>query len=106
MHSQVRNKLDDHEDRDYTYIFDHFDDYPEDDIQRRACIDRINEMERWLNEEIQKLVARKQGVALMNPFLAVGYVAKSKRDNRAAFRTHANQEKISSLVAAVEDQIG
>ena len=55
MHSQLRNKLTDHEDREYTYVFDHFDDYFADEQQRRKSVDRINEMERWLNQEIQKI---------------------------------------------------
>lgn len=60
MHSQIRNHLDDHEERDYIYVFDHFDDYPEDDTVRRTYIDKINEMERWLNEEIQKAIEGKK----------------------------------------------
>ena len=31
IHSQVRNKIPNHEDRDYTYVFEHFVDYPKDD---------------------------------------------------------------------------
>ncbi len=50
MHSQVRNKLpEDHEEREYTYVFDHFDDYHVDLRERRVAVNRINEMERWLN---------------------------------------------------------
>ena len=48
IHSQIRNKIQNHEERDYTYVFEHFNDYPEDDTMRRECIDKINEMERWL----------------------------------------------------------
>jgi hypothetical protein len=50
MYSQIRNYLDDHEDhedREYTYVVEHFDDYPERAIARWTCIDNINEIERW-----------------------------------------------------------
>ena len=106
MHSQIRNHLDDHEDRDYIYVFDHFDDYPEDDSARRACIDKINEMERWLNEEIQRAIEGKTTVQLLNPFTGRGYLPKVEEGKRKAFRTAKNSKKISSLVAAVVKQIG
>lgn len=49
IHSQIRNKIIAHETRDYTYVFEHFDSYSENPEERRVSIDRINEMERWLN---------------------------------------------------------
>ena len=52
VHSQIRNKLDDHEEKEYTYIFNHFGAYIEDSEERKPLIDMINEMERFLNEEI------------------------------------------------------
>ncbi|MFZ2162661.1 MAG: hypothetical protein WAW02_10635 [Sideroxyarcus sp.] len=106
IHSQVRNKLDDHEDRHYTYVFDHFDDYPEEDAQRRLCIDRINEMERWLNEEIQKVTQRRQNLELLNPYQAAGHVSAAEKKNRAALRTADCKIKISALVSEVERQVG
>lgn len=42
IHSQVGNKLDDHESRECTYLFDHFDDYPVNKDERRICIDGID----------------------------------------------------------------
>lgn len=101
MHSQVRNYLDDHEDRDYTYIFDHFDDYPDDSVARRACIDNINEMERWLNEEIQNAIQEKKKFKLLNPFGGMGYLSETEKKKRNAFRTLERSRQIASLVAAV-----
>lgn len=106
IHSQVRNKIPNHEERDYTYVFEHFDDYPEDATARRVCIDNINEMERWLNEAIQKAIEYKDAVQLLNPFTGRGSLKKMEQEKRKAFRTESNSNKISSLVAAVVEQIG
>ena len=62
IHSQIRNKINNHEEWSYVYVFDHFDDYSEDPIERRFRIDRINEMERFLNYEIQRLIKDFQKV--------------------------------------------
>lgn len=106
IHSQIRNKIPNHEERDYTYVFEHFDDYPADDTARRECIDNINEMERWLNEEIQKAIEEKTSVRLLNPFSGHGYLKKTERERRKAFRTENNGGIIFDLVAAVVKQIG
>ncbi len=105
MHSQIRNHLDDHEDRDYIYVFDHFDDYPEDDTARRGCIDKINEMERWLNEEIHRAIEGKKDIQLLNPFTGRRSLPKLEQEKRKAFHTPNNSKKISSLVAEVLKQI-
>lgn len=106
VHSQVRNKMPDHEDREYTYVFDHFDEYSEDKDQRREAIDRINEMERWLNEEIQQLVERTDSAELLNPFSGNGRVSPSERNKRSAFRTEAAGRQIRGIVAEVRRQLG
>ena len=105
MHSQIRNYLDDHEDRDYIYIFDHFDDYPLDDLTRRACIDKINEMERFLNEEIQRAIEGKTTIQLVNLYNGRGFISKTEKEKRMVFRTEINKKKISDLVVAVMKQI-
>jgi hypothetical protein len=79
VHSQVRNKLDDREDRDYTYVFDHLDDYAEDTDARRVSIDRINEMERWLKEEISAMASSKTGITLLNEYKGSGYVSAQEK---------------------------
>lgn len=104
-HSQVRNKLDDHEHREYTYVFDHFDDYHDDKDARRACVDRINEMERWLIEKMKALAASKINVILLNEYQGTGYLSTEEKIKRASFRTLPAQEKIEALVASVEDKV-
>ncbi len=39
---------------DSTHVFDHYGDYSEDKNERKNLIDQINELERWLNEEMQQ----------------------------------------------------
>jgi hypothetical protein len=106
IHSQVRNKIPDHEHREYTYVFDHFDEYPDDIEQRREAIDRINEMERWLNEEIHNLVAGATDTQLLNRFSGNGHVRKSERTKRSAFRTEEAKQKIAGIVTEVKREIG
>lgn len=106
IHSQIRNKISNHEERDYTYIFEHFDDYTEDDTARRVCIDNINEMERWLNEAIQKAIEGKKAVQLLNPFAGRCFLKKVEQEKRRAFRTENNSNKIFNLVEAVVKEIG
>lgn len=105
IHSQVRNKLDDHESRDYIYVFDHFDDYAEDETFRRRSVDSINEMERWLNQEIQKRSKNWTNITLLNPLSGINYVKKDEREKRTTFRTAENEKKIHALLEEVENQI-
>lgn len=102
IHSQVRNKLDDHEQREYIYIFDHFDDYSDDEELRRNCIDRINEMERWLNQEIQLVASNMENVEILNKYLAVGRVLEAEKERRNAFRTEEGGNKIQAIVLEVK----
>ena len=106
MHSQLRNKLADHEMREYTYIFDHFDAYPVDIGARRACLDRINEIERWVNVGIQGLIKNQEEFELLNPFAAAGHVKKEEGTKRAAYHTAENTRKVESILAAVRSLIG
>jgi len=105
IHSQVRNKLEDHEERTYIYIFDHFDSYPENDQERRYCIDKINEIERWLNEEIQNLIARIKKGTLLNPYNNAGYIAESEARKRRQLRDDTSRLKIQGIINEVEKEL-
>lgn len=105
IHSQVRNKLDDHEERTYTYIFDHFDSYAENEYERRSCIDKINEMERWLNEEIQNLILRIKKGSLLNSYNSAGYISQPERIKRRQFRNDISRLKIQSIITEVEKEL-
>jgi hypothetical protein len=104
--SQIRNKILDHEHRDYTYIFDHFDEYYDDIEKRRQAIDRINEMERWLNEEVHKAIAGRKRCKALTPVSGSGHVASSERDKRLAFRTSEARLKVMGIVAAMRQELG
>lgn len=103
IHSQVRNKISDHEMRDYIYVFEHFDDYVDDLAIRRPAIDRINEMERWLNQEIQAAVADLDSIKLLNPYQSKSRVGSAEMAKRKSFRTEDAKEKIEATVGAVLD---
>lgn len=102
IHSQVRNKISDHENKKYTYVFDHFGEYTEDEVQRKVLVDQINEMERYLNQEINKLSEEFGNCILHNPYSGKYGVKSSEREKRAAFRTAENSNKINSIVNSVK----
>lgn len=103
IHSQIRNKIDAHENWRYTYVFDHFEDYCDDLAERRYRIDRINEMERWLNLEIQKVIASVTNVRLLNHYGARVRHNKVEQQKRLAFRTRDAEQKMKSIVAKVQE---
>ena len=105
IHSQVRNKLADHEEREYIYIFDHFDDYAEDENIRRNSIDRINEMERWLNEKIQKTLHSIKGCELLNEHSRSGWISRDEKEKRKSFRTAEAEAKLDGIIKAVVTEI-
>lgn len=105
IHSQLRNKLPDHESLDYTYVFEHFDDYHEDLVRRRVAIDRINEIERWVNTLVGELLRDRPSCKLLNPYTARGHIKVAQRDLRKAFRTPDTTQKIETLIKAVENEL-
>jgi hypothetical protein len=103
IHSQVRNKIVNHEDNEYTYIFDHFGKYSKNN--RNDLIAKINEMERWLNKEIQSIANKIDKCIIVNPYVGTGYVKKSEQDRRKSFHTPENAKKIKNIINAVKKQI-
>ena len=107
IHSQVRNKFPLHEKWQYTYVFDHFDEYCDDLAVRRRRIDRINEMERWLNTQIQKELRDYGHAKLENPFRNRGVLSQREQDIRTAFRNDPEATaKLSSIVDKVRQLLG
>jgi hypothetical protein len=105
IHSQVRNKLADHENRKYTYIFDHFDDYSEDEGKRRDSIDRINEMERWLNEKLQKSLHGLDDCQLLNIFSGGGWISQQDHERRLSYRTPEAEGKLNGIINEVINEL-
>ena len=95
IHSQIRNKIDNHEDCEYIYVFDHFGEYSDNEDIRKNQIDEINEMERWLNQEIQILSGKYKSCNVANPYKGTGYVKRAEKDHRISFRTNENKIKIN-----------
>lgn len=106
IHSQIRNKINDHEIRDYTYVFEHFDNYTDNLTERRAAIDRINEMERWLNQQIQAVILPHSQIELLNPYKGTGRRPPEEAAKRLAFRTAEAMLKIEEVAAAVLEMCG
>ncbi|MEJ2611366.1 MAG: hypothetical protein P8179_15110 [Candidatus Thiodiazotropha sp.] len=100
--SQVRNKLEAHEDWSYTYVFDHFDEYPEEEDARRTCIDRINEMERWVNSKMQELAKNHKQVSVLNLYVGSGYLKKAEIARRSEFRTEDSKAKVQGIIDGVK----
>ena len=96
VHSQIRNKIADHEKYSYRYFFVHFDRYREDRSNRNA-IDRINEMERWLNQKIQTVLDGTD-IEHLNPYKGRNPSAKTRAAART-FRKPENERKVDELVA-------
>jgi hypothetical protein len=105
-HSQIRNNIPDYEHREYTYIFDHFYEYNKDIKKRREAIDRINEMERWLNVEVQNVIGSKKNCELLNRFTASAYVTLPEQRKRLAFRTENEaKQKILGIIAEMRSEL-
>lgn len=105
IHSQIRNKIKNHERCEYTYVFDHFGEYSRNDQNKRDKINEINELERWLNIEIQKLCKITMHCILVNPYMGKSYVNKNERVYRKSFHTARNIEKISNIVTMVRNKL-
>ncbi len=110
IHSQIRNIIknlgENHEGCEYTYAFDHFGKYTENKSNRKKLVDQINEMERWLNQEIQKITKEKNTnrCIVANPFKG-DHVNKTNKQDREKFRTEENKRKIESIVNAVNREV-
>lgn len=105
IHSQIRNKIPNHEEREYIYIFEHFDSYHSERPKRQEAIDRINEMERWLNQQVQTAVAGVRGCKLLNPYYGTASVSRSESEKRKSFRTAEMEKKIKSILEELRGEL-
>jgi hypothetical protein len=106
MHSQIRNKLPcSPPEYDYEYLYVTFDLYSEDEHERLARVDVINEMERAVNVAIQKAFPEAPEGRLLNPLKGRGHVKVAERTRRAGLRTAGRMAKVAALVAAVDQHI-
>lgn len=101
IHSQVRNKLENHEEYDYQYFYVTFDPYDEDDAIRRSGVDVVNEMERAVNEGVKGVLNQQYQNRLLNPYGGAGYIKKEEKCKRAAIRTKERMGKVYALITDV-----
>ena len=104
IHSQVRNKISNHENREYTFIFEHFGKY--DEKNKAALTALTNEMERWLKIEIQALIDKYENCKIVNSYKGTGYINKKERERRESLRTPEHKTKIQRIVKTVKSEIG
>lgn len=105
IHSQIRNKIRDHEDHKYTYIFEHFDDYYEDFAKRRMAIDEINEIERLLNQRVQSVIKDLTNCKILNPHHGIVAGLAVDKQRRKRFQSKKNEQKIKSIVKCMLSEI-
>lgn len=101
IHSQVRNKITDYLHRDIIYVFDHFSDYSDNENKRIKSVEEINEMERWLNQEIQSTIKAFPKCELVNPYLGNGFIKKEIKKTRSLLHTDTNKFKINNIIIDV-----
>jgi len=106
IHSQIRNKIANHESHRYTYIFDHFGSYAPSAARRRTSVDKINEIERWLNSLIAELIKSRSSIILLNPHKGAAWLSAAERKKRAVFRTPATKKKLAAIVSATKKRLG
>jgi hypothetical protein len=106
IHSQVRNKIPAHEKWRYTYVFDHFDQYCDDTAVRRSRIDRINEMERWLNISVQQAIVGYDRMTVLNPFRGFVRHKDAESSKRSSLRTAESNKKLVAIVEKMKQVLG
>ena len=106
LHNQVRRKIEAHGTWQYSYVFDHFDEYCENKKLRRVRVDRINELERWLNTEIQHAFKECAGVKVVNPFRGRGWVNRKEQERRNNLHTSVATRKLEAIVNHVKSILG
>jgi hypothetical protein len=99
--SQLRNYIPDVDRRTLTCVFDHFGPYSEDEELRSRALDMINEMERWLREEVS-LVARPHSSCELVPAVSAGRsTGMAEQMRRQRHRTDGARRKVMELAREV-----
>lgn len=96
IHSQLRNKIIDHEKWRYKFIYDHIIKYSEIESDKHSQISLINEMERWLNEEIQIISSSFNNCNMLNPLKLNLKFQTKKYQNSFQLRSFEMKLKIES----------
>jgi hypothetical protein len=100
IHSQLRNKLDSTTDYNYKIFYATFGEY--NSKKQQADKDRINELERQLNKQIQNNLADKNNAELLNPYKGIA-VSKARQLEREKLLTDEEKKIIKSLADRATD---
>lgn len=105
IHSQIRNKIPNHEEYEYKYYFDHFGNYSMQSSNRQS-IDLINEMERWLNQLVQEMISNldSEKVELLNVYKGVS-ANRAVCEERQRFRNKRRQNKLTKIIEVLRADI-
>ena len=106
-HNQIRNKLRNPEQWEYLYVFDHFYSYSENREERKQSLEKINEIERWLNQEVQEAIKNVVGCELLNPYSGRSMPKHKQKDReklRKKLRSQSSvKQKINGILQELED---
>lgn len=101
IHSQIRNKIKNHEEWDFTFIFENIEKYDENSKDRKSQIDYINEMKRWANEKLLIVASSFKNCEFLNP-LKVNLKFLSKKYSESFYlRDTSEHAKINTLISDV-----
>jgi hypothetical protein len=106
IHSQLRNKIDNHNDYEYSLFFENFFAYNEEDKEgNQHNLELINEMERWLNEKILVLSKSFKNLEFLNPQV-VNLKFQSKKYKIQFQKRHLEYRiQLESLVNAISEYL-
>ena len=95
IHSQPRNKIKNHENYTYKYYFVHFDRYIS-NFDNRESINKINEMERWLNKKMQGVLEKNPAlkITILNPLKSKKNLEKYRTKNNLMFMIRKQELKL------------
>ena len=95
IHSQLRNRLKTTTDFDYNIHFATFGSYVESNKHEK---DKINELERQLNTQLQDRILGNSKLKLENAYMGKGYILKSEREYRKTLVTKSDVSLLQKLI--------
>lgn len=98
IHSQIRNKIDTPELYDYEYFYCHFDEYNEGCPNRSGTREKVNELERELNRQVQEKTENLGEIQFLNALKGTGYLSKKEKEKRKGLLSPKEKEMLQKLV--------
>ena len=101
IHSQIRNKIRNHDEWDFTFIFENIEKYDENSKDKKSQIDSINEMERWANEKLLIIASSFKNCEFLNPLKVNLKFLSKKYSESFSMRGASEHSKINTLISDV-----